>query len=260
MATSFAWAGDGAAVDPTGFSKDGRYFAFEQYGTESVSGMDYSLTDVLEVASGKSVDGMPLVVDMTTVDDSLLQDPNQDSLLVIRQQAKRQAAPVLERFGIYVGSGTQVGLVAASRSRETTLAIADETDGRQSPVVTALQQAAIATMPLDPSVFGAGARIELYEMPFDTAVANCSDYGYSGKSFTLALLRDGKPSLALGTASLPRADDDSCPLGFGLAEAQALRLTDNSVALVVLVQRFEYIMEGPDRRFTAVTTLVRGGQ
>jgi hypothetical protein len=255
LTASPVWAGDGAAVEPLGFSRDGRYFAFEQYGTESVAGMDYSQTDVIEVATSSPVDGMPLVVDSTTVDDSLLQDPDQDPLVVVRREAKKQAAPLLAQFGID-GSGTQVGRVAASHSRDTTLAIANETDGRQSPVVTAWQRAAVATMPLDPSVFGPGAHVDLSEFARDSAIANCADYGHSAKGFALTLRREDKPPLVLGTIPPPQTDH-GCPLGFGLAEAQALRLPGNSVALAVLVQRFEYVMEDPDRRFTAVTALVK---
>lgn len=255
---SVAWAGDGAAVEPLGFSSDGRTFAFEQYGTESVSGMDYSLTDVIAVATNRSVDGVPLIVDTTTVEDSLLQDPNQDPLLVIRRQAKQQAAPLLQRFGIN-GSGTRVGIVAASRSRETTLAIADETDGRQSPVVKALQQAAVATMALEPSVFGGGAHMELQEQAIASSAGTCADYGYTAKGFTLTLQRDGKPPLVLGAVQAAQTDE-GCPLGFGLAEAHALQLADGSIALAVLVQRFDYVMEGPDRRFTVVTALVKRGE
>ncbi|UVK43344.1 DUF2259 domain-containing protein [Mesorhizobium sp. AR07] len=252
---SAAWAGDGAAVEPLGFSSDGRTFAFEQYGTESVSGMDYSRTDVIAVATNGSVDDVPLVVDTTMVDDSLLQDPNQDPLLVVRRQARQQAAPLLQQFGIN-GSGTRVGIIAASHSRETTLAIADETDGRQSPVVMALQQAAVATMPLEPSVFGAGARLELQEQAVASSASTCADYGHTAKVFTLTLLREGKPPLVLGPVRAAQTDE-GCPLGFGLAEAHALHLADGSIALAVLVQRFEYVMEDPDRRFTAVTALVK---
>lgn len=250
-----AQAGDGAAVDPLGFSSDGRYFAFEQYGTESVAGMDYSETYLFDITTSRPVDGTPLVVDTTTVDDSLLQDPNQDPLAIVRREAKKQAAPLLARFGIDT-AGIELGIVAASRSRETTLAIADETDGRQSPVVKALQQAAVATMLLDAAAFGAGAHIDLHEFAVDLAAGTCADYGYSAKGFTLTLERVGKQSLALGASPSPQAGD-GCPLGFGLAEVHALQLADNSIALAVLVQRFEYVMEDPDRRFMAVTAMVK---
>lgn len=254
MASS-AQAGDGAAVHLLGFSSDGRYFAFEQYGTESVAGMDYSETYVIEVATSRPAGGTPLVIDTTTVDDSLLQDPNRDPLAIVRLEARKQAAPLLARFGIG-SAGIELGIVAASRSRETTLSIADETDGRQSPVVKALQQAAVATTPLDASMFGAGAHIDLHEFAVDLAAGTCADYGYSAKGFTLTLERVGKQSLALGASPSPQAGD-GCPLGFGLAEVHALQLADNSIALAVLVQRFEYVMEDPDRRFMAVTALVK---
>jgi len=253
--TSGAEAGDAAAVSPLGFCGDGRYFAFEQFGTESVSGLDYSETIVIDLAQGRPVQGAPIAVDATGIDDLRKRSPDQDPLALVRQDAMRQAAPLLKRLGVGERS-VRIGFFAAARSRETSLELSANSGAQPSAAVPNLQRTALASMPLDPSLFGGKASLELSETAIAAPIASCADNGYAGKGFILTLKRAGKPSLRLG-ASPPPDKGEACPLGFGLAEAHALRLADGGLSLAALLQRFDYVMEGPDRRFVAVGGRVR---
>ncbi len=59
-----ARAGDGSAVNVLGFSADGRYFAFEQYGEQDGSGSFYSTITAIEIAGDRLVKGMPVAAIM----------------------------------------------------------------------------------------------------------------------------------------------------------------------------------------------------
>ena len=250
-----AYAGDAAALSPLGFSRDGRYFAFEQYGTESVSGIDYSETIVVDLALGRAVQGAPLLVDATAIEELRKRSPDRDPLALVRQDAKEKAAPLLKGLGVDRRGG-RIGFAAAGHSRDTSLELSSHSGGQPSAAVTALRKATLASMPLDPSLFDEKASLELSEFAVTAPVASCADNGYAGKGFVLTLRRDGKAPLKLG-ASAASDNGEACPLGFGLVEAHALRLADGSLALAALLQRFDYVMEGPDRRFLAVGARVR---
>lgn len=54
-----AQAGDRAGIALLGFSEDGRYFAFEEFGVQDGSGFPYSSIQVIDLATDKWVPGAP---------------------------------------------------------------------------------------------------------------------------------------------------------------------------------------------------------
>ena len=62
-----AHAGEGLAVSPMPFSRDGKYFAFEQYGTPG--GVGYSEIQIIDVAANRPKDA-PIVADMNSLKKS----------------------------------------------------------------------------------------------------------------------------------------------------------------------------------------------
>jgi predicted secreted protein len=86
-----AWAGDRAGVDFVGFSEDGAYFAFEEFGIQDGSGFAYANLYVIDTATDKWVKGTPVRV---RVDDEKI------GIAQVRANARRQAQPVLDRLGI----------------------------------------------------------------------------------------------------------------------------------------------------------------
>jgi predicted secreted protein len=86
-------AGDRALADFIGFSEDGRYFAFEEFGVQDGSGFAYSSIYVLDTQMDSWVIGTPVRAqahDETT------------TLHAIRAQAVEQAQSALDGMGIVV--------------------------------------------------------------------------------------------------------------------------------------------------------------
>jgi len=58
-----ALAGDRALIDFIGYSEDGQYFAFEEYGIHDGSGGTYSSIYIVDLLADKWVDGSPFTVE-----------------------------------------------------------------------------------------------------------------------------------------------------------------------------------------------------
>jgi predicted secreted protein len=236
-----AAAGDGAAVNPLGFSADGRYFAFEQYGEQDGSGSLYSNITAIEVASDRLVKGSPVSAIMDPDDPKLGKEPRDKQLADIRAKAAADAAPLLLQLGI-----TQPGvMVAAARgARSRTLLDAEQ--------VKAVRQAAVSSIALPAETFGPDTRLAL--RGFDIALPRCKDLvsGEHPAGFGLTIERKGRPTIHLHRDQTIPASR-GCPDLYGITEAHALPLPDQSTALAVIIQYFYQAFEGPDRRFIAVT-------
>ena len=59
LSNSIAWAGDYASRHVIGFSADGRYFAFEQYGAQDGSGFPYAEIFIIDTQADSWVAGSP---------------------------------------------------------------------------------------------------------------------------------------------------------------------------------------------------------
>jgi len=240
-----ATAGDGAALNVLGFSADGRFFAFEQYGVQDGSGSFYATISALAIGEGRPVKGLPLTAVMDADDPALTQQPREQRMAVVRAKAAADAAPLLKQMGI-VEPGNPMEVVSASRSR--LLLDADE--------VKSVSSTAVATVMLPAARFGPDARLQLRE--FDIALPRCKDLvpGDHPSGFGLTVERKGRPTIHLSRdQTIPALR--GCPDHYGIAEVHALPLTDGSTALAVVIQYFYMAFEGPDRRFLTVTGRVR---
>ena len=86
-----ALAADGAQSRAIGYSADGKYFAFEQFGVQDGSGFPYWDVFVLDLAANDWVKGTPVRI--------LVEDEEQ-RLPEARRQAMAKAGPVIERLAI----------------------------------------------------------------------------------------------------------------------------------------------------------------
>ncbi len=91
MLAAPAMAGDRALIDFIGFSEDGQYFAFEEFGVQDGSGFPYSNIYVLDVSADSWVDGTPVRVRLD--DEGASQEE-------ARSEAAGEAAEVLADLGI----------------------------------------------------------------------------------------------------------------------------------------------------------------
>jgi predicted secreted protein len=238
-------AGDGSALNALGFSPDGRYFAFEQYGEQDGSGALYASITAIEVASDRLVKGFPVAASLNPDETNRTKEPRDKLLAEVRAKSAAEAAPLLQKLGIST-PGRLLAAVRRSRPRE----ILDS-----EPVKT-VRAAAITTLTLPRDRFGRGAQLILKE--FDIALPRCKDLVLEGypNGFGLTIERKGRPTIHLSRdQTIPAAR--GCPDRYGLAELHALNLPDGSTALAVLIQYFYHAFEGPDRRFLAVTGRVK---
>jgi predicted secreted protein len=240
-----ARGGDGAALNVLGFSADGRFFAFEQYGEQDGSGSLYASISAIVIGDGRPVKGLPVTALMNPEDPALAKEPREQRLAAVRAKAAADAAPLLQQIRI-AEAGNPTATVPSSRSRA-------RLDAEE---VKSVSKASIATVALPAKRFGTDARLQLRE--FDIALPRCKDLvpGDHPSGFGLTLERKGRPTIHLSRDQTIPASR-GCPNHYGIAEVHALPLADGSTALAVLIQYFYMAFEGPDRRFIAVTGRVR---
>ncbi|RYE85638.1 MAG: DUF2259 domain-containing protein, partial [Hyphomicrobiales bacterium] len=86
-----ALAGDRAQFHPIGYSEDGRYFAFEEFGIQDGSGFPYSTTTIVDLPADKWVSGTPYR--MVRQDESI-------SIGDLRRLAAKDMARSIDTLGI----------------------------------------------------------------------------------------------------------------------------------------------------------------
>jgi predicted secreted protein len=85
-----ALAADSADRAIIGFSSDGRYFAFEEYGVQDGSGFPYSSIYIIDLDRDKWVEGSPVRVQLRE---------EKPTSYAARHQALTEAAPLIEQYG-----------------------------------------------------------------------------------------------------------------------------------------------------------------
>jgi predicted secreted protein len=245
MASGVARAGDGSALNIIGFSPDGRYFAFEQFGEQDGAGSLYASITAVEVAGDRVVKGTPVTSSIDPEAADRRKEPREKLLAEVRANVAREAAALLKMLRISE-TGRPIAFVPKSRSR----------DMLDSEPVKAARQSVARTVALPQEYFGPDAQLVLRE--FDIALPRCKDLVVEGhpNGFALTLERKGRPTIHLSRdQTIPVAR--GCPDRYGIAEAHALRLADDSIAFAVIIQYFYFAFEGPDRRFLAITGRVK---
>jgi predicted secreted protein len=215
-----AVAGDYAERNIFGFSPDGAYFAFEEYGTQDGSGFPYANIFLIETATDSWVAGTPIRV-LIKRDDV--------SFRAARVQAYGQADELLDNHGT-----TEAGYIAASNPVTETSA---------NPHFVSFRPRRLNLTP-DNSY---DLTLAEYELP----APNCPEIGVGTfKGFRLTLtMPDGTQRVLNQDQSIPVSR--RCPLGYGISEVVTYTGGARPVAMVLL-NVFSVGFEGPDRRFMAV--------
>jgi predicted secreted protein len=236
-----AHAGDAAAARVLGFSPDGAYFAFEEFGTfdTPASPNGYAHVFVIDTEHDAFLPGMPITVE----------DRREQSTLTVAQawkQAKTKAAPILQRLGIT--AAPPIAAIEATRFGET-VSYKDIPD---------LFEKAPKRLAIPSGLPGGPAEILLETMPLAAAgcaLASADGASQDGKSlgFRLTVRRaNGQVRMLHEDAKLPKSRE--CPSAYGIAAAYLAPRRDKPPILAVLLQRFSPGWEGQDRRFLAVTS------
>lgn len=213
-----ALAGDRAAIDLIGYSEDGRYFAFEEFGVQDGSGFAYSAIYLIDLENDRWVSGTPIKVQA---------DNEELSLHAIRGQAMEQFAPLGDKHAI----------------REPAEFLAVIGDGVPEADGAALRFAAVGYS--GPGSVQGDHQLTLETFPLPSK--ECEGYT-DNEILGFALSLDGK-DLQRDTR-LPSSR--GCALAYriyGVAAPFPGWSVENGVALISV---YPFGFEGPDRRFLAV--------
>ena len=216
---ALAMAGDYAERNVIGFSPDGAYFAFVEYGVQDGSGFPYANAYVIATATDSWVKDTPVRV---RIDDEAA------TVATAYAEAMNGIRPLIEQHAI----ATPAIVLAANPHTELS---ADPH-----------QVAFLLRMPVPPDT-SQGFALSLTETTLPAA--DCPDMGEPFKGFTLDLMPpDGTARRLNDDNSIPSSR--RCPLGYRVSEV----LVDPSrTVLAVLIDVLSVGFEGPDRRFLAVT-------
>ena len=236
FSNTFARAGGDATREIIGFSPDGRYFAFEQYGVQDGSGYPYSEIFVIDAAEDKWVAETPI---RKRIDDEKVKPRK------VREAARAEAEPILTKLNI-----SEPGEHLFSRPRaEFGL-----------PNLATVNIAHRSVPPAEQLV-----TFSLAEKPLTSAeCAKYSDRPMQGFSLHMRL---GPPILdpkeqQFRWDHLILHDDETlpesrgCALGYQIADVLSFE-AGSKVTYVVLLHVQTVGFEGPDSRFLAVTRICR---
>jgi predicted secreted protein len=222
LSKSIAVAGDYASRDILGFSPDGRYFAFEQYGVEDGSGFPYAEVFVIDASRDKWAEGFPI---RKRIEDE------KATVIQVRRALAQEAKAVSIRYAIsdeghHLASNPRAEL-SADPARVTVNAARRFTPPKREPVT-----------------------FTLTEKPLKSA--KCADYSDRPmKGFTLTMEPEGAAAVTLNDdASLP--ESRGCALGYAIADI-VVHEHGGKTTYAVLLHVETVGFEGPDGRFLAVT-------
>ncbi|HKQ94592.1 MAG TPA: DUF2259 domain-containing protein [Aestuariivirgaceae bacterium] len=220
-------AADAAERQVLGFSADGRYFAFEQFGVQDGSGFPYSDIFIIDTEKDSWQPGTPVRV--------MLQE-EKANVTVARRQAAEDARSFISSLKI-----EEPGIVLASQSSY---------QSGSDPLKLAFRSSYV---PTDPAEDDEVTTVALEEIVLPgPPKCPAGDLPYAG--FALSI----KPSGAAQFTTVHRDTEIPasrvCPLKYSLSDIIGFRPTiDGPVRLVALVSVYSYGFEGMDRRFVAVS-------
>lgn len=217
-----AGAGDVAERRIIGFSSDGNYFAFEQYGRQDGSGFPYADIFVIETARDVWTGDSPFRV---------LIHEGEAGTAAAREEAMSQAEDMLQKHGI----GRPGRLLASNPPAELSA----------DPYRVVVNASRIIPQREEPWTF------TLSELTVEND--RCKAFtDQPSKGFRLeAQPPDGEPVTLHAEESLPKSR--GCPLRYALSDVAIHEPEGAPPVFAVLISVYKLGFEGPDRRFIAVT-------
>ncbi|RME01100.1 MAG: DUF2259 domain-containing protein [Deltaproteobacteria bacterium] len=208
-------AGDVARFEVIGFSHDGRYLAYEEYGVHAGSGLPYATIAFVDV--GRNAPAAPPI--------ALAGDPEHATIAKARALVRKRARATLEALGIVAGEVGERVICHPLTDLD-----ADPHTVRFTPFPS----------PTPAAIYR--LHLETREVP-----GKCPDGG-EGKAFTLTLetAAQGKRQILHEAKSIP--EGGPCPTGYRIAAVVLYREW-----IVVFLARFLPGFEGKDVRYLVVT-------
>lgn len=224
FAAAPAFAGDAANFAALGFSADGRYLAYEEFGVQDGSGFPYSNIFILDVAEDKWAGGSPFRV--------LLED-ERPGLATVRAKSAEAAAAAIAKLAI-----AEPAVIEALNG--------DGEVGHDGSSITFGARGFGMDAPPNPVTL----KIESFE---STSTVPCVEsFGFPPPvGFALTLEADGKSTELHRDKSVPASRN--CTVAyrpFGIVAP--VNWSWNQRTPVAIISVFSQGFEGPDRRFIAV--------
>jgi predicted secreted protein len=225
-----AFAADAAERDILGFSPDGRYFAFEQYGVQDGSGFPYSEIFIIDLEEDRWLEGTPVRIRL---------DDETQSLGKARAEASGKAREYLLSARIEDNAR-----VLASNP------VNQRTGNPQQLVFRGFYASFGHLEPIEPGEEDV-ISLDLEERVLPTP-EGCPVGDTPMSGFLLKAKRGNEPFAEVHRDdSIPKSR--GCPLKYSLSDAVAHAGEDGRTQrLVALVNVFSFGFEGPDRRFIAI--------
>lgn len=222
-----AQAGDTSALHLLGFSKNGDFFAFEQYGIQDGSGFPYSEIFVVDVIGDSWVSPSPFRLRKDV--EAGLGDAADSALTHTRSENRLAAQPLLQDKAI-AGKGETVGF-----NPRTEL-----TSDPHKMIVAARDSFRLGDDPVD-------LTLSEYALPD----AECQGYGADTKGFRLTLVHKGVTRILNEDKAVPKSR--KCPLAYRIERFVTHFPAEAPPVFAVLIQMDSLGFEGPDRRYLAIT-------
>lgn len=238
-----AQAGYTARVAVIGFSSDGRYVAFEEYGELETSGIVFANVMVMDVATNQPVPGAPIRLEYDVFERPDLAD---DGVSQTRAEALAEAQPVLDSYAIVAGA---TGSILVHRPLSDLDAPAHE-----------------ATFSLGAAYSRYTPDTNLLRLTVQELADHACDAEQLGPVATMSLTLDGdivdQPLVLHQDDGLP--DVRGCAYDYRIHsivaytpdETNQHRCCYADQAMLVLVSVAQFGFEGPDWRFIGVTTML----
>lgn len=221
MPISPALAGDRALIDFIGYSADGRYLSFEEFGVQDGSGFPYSNIYVIDVPADKWVAGSPIRVRL---------DDEAATQIEARKAAAEMAQPVIDQLAIT----EPVDLVAMNGDGEMG-------DG------TNLTFGTPGYFPNDPQ----GSFTLTLDLLSADSPEDCENYlGEKAKGFALTLTDAQGERELFRDGVLPKTR--GCPTTYRIYGVVAPLYASAPSGYVAIIATYPFGFEGPDRRFIAI--------
>lgn len=217
-------AGDYATLNVIGFSKDGRYLAFEEYGIQDGSGFPFS--NIYFIDTAKNAYAAPSIAVRIEKETALQSTARKRSALL--------AANKIKQFGIVKGNTGRL-VVSHLMTDET---FDDGSDDKKGNFVKFAEE--VQSMHREGD----------YELLLTTIAANNKDCEVYGDVFMLELKltnkADDSSKFLQKDATLPPGR--GCPLSYRIQDVYVYK-----GVIAVFVNVFTQGFEGPDMRYMAVT-------
>lgn len=222
-----AMAGDMASLDVLGYSRDGRVFAFEEYGILDGSGGAYSSIYFVDIGADRFLPGTPIRA----------VEHEGGKLAAMRAQARATAAALIEEHGLADNPGILVAYNPPSEIGGNAHRV------RYYPSLSA-------------QISGYTYTLELEEKAFPPT-GDCLNMTGSYTGFALKLTEhQGRPSdrVLHADSAIPRSR--GCPNQYRIGAVVSSEIADVPQMAMILVGSFGF--EGNDQRWIAVPILPYG--